>query len=66
MYVPIYNKSAGLYGGLKEMLGDITLGGDERELFFSYEFSKEKSNLLYRSQKDPLAIFFLYGFQKTS
>ena len=48
------------------MLGDITLGGDERELFFSYEFSKEKSNLLYCSQKDPLAIFFLYGFQKTS
>ena len=62
MYVPIYNKSAGLYGGLKEMLGHITLGGDERELFFSYGFSKEKSNLLYCSQKDSLAIFFLYGF----
>ena len=67
LYVPIYNKSTGLYGGLKKMLGHITLRGDERERFFSYGFSKEKSNLLYCSQKDPLPnVFFFYGFQKTS
>ena len=49
------------------MLGHITLQGDKRERFYSYGFSKEKSNLSYCSQKDPLPnIFFFYDFQKTS
>ena len=65
LYVPIYNKSTGLYGGLKKMLGQITLQGDERERFYSYGFSKEKSNLLYCSQKDPLPnIFFSTALKK--
>ena len=42
------------------MLSHITLQGDKRERFYSHRFSKEKSNLLYCSQKDPLSnIFFL-------
>ena len=47
------------------MLSHITLRGDEREYFYSYDFSKEKSNLLYCSQKDPLPnIFFSTAFKK--
>ena len=54
IYVPVYNKSTGLYGGLKKMLGHITLRGDESKRYFSYGYSKEKSNVL------------LYGLQKAS
>ena len=47
------------------MLGHITLQGDKRERFYSYGFSKEKSNLLYCSQKDPLPnIFFSTALKK--
>ena len=47
------------------MLGHITLRGDERKRFYSYGFSKERSNLLYCSQKDPLPnTFFSTPFKK--
>ena len=42
IYVPVSNKSTGLYGGLKKMLGHITLGGDDGERYYSYGFSKKK------------------------
>ena len=64
-YVPLYNKSTGLYGGLKKMLGHITLRGDEGERYYSYGFSKEKSTALYCSVKDPLPnIFHCTAFKK--
>ena len=47
------------------MFGHITLQGDKCERFYSYRFSKEKSNLLYCSQKDHLSnIFFSTTFKK--
>ena len=54
IYVPVYNTSTGLYGGLKKMLGHITLRGDMGKRYYSYGFSKEKSTVLYCSVKDPL------------
>ena len=45
IYCPVYNKSAGMYGGLTRKLGYITLRGDDRERFYFYGFNKEKSSL---------------------
>ena len=45
IYVPVYNKSTGLYGGLKKMLGQITLGGDESKRYFS--FTQRKKAMFY-------------------
>ena len=42
LYVPVYNKATGLYGGLKKKLGQITLRGDDQERFFPYGYSKKK------------------------
>ena len=44
MYVPIYNKATGMYGGLTKKLAHIILRGDTR--FFSYGYSKEKKCLI--------------------
>ena len=35
LYVPIYNKTTGLYGGVKKMLAHITLRRDEGEHFYT-------------------------------
>ena len=65
IYTPVYNKSTGLYGGLKKMFGHITLPGDDSERYYSYDFSKEKSTLLYCTLKDPLLnIFNCTAFKK--
>ena len=65
LYVPVYNKARGLYGGLKKMLAHITLQGDECERFYSYGYSKEKSTLLYCTMKQPLPnIFNCTAFKK--
>ena len=58
IYVPVYNKSTGLYGGLKKMLGHVTLRGDDGERHYSYGFSKEKITLLYCTLRDPLPYIF--------
>ena len=58
LYVPVYNKATGLYGGVKKMLMHITLRGDEGERFYSYGYSKEKSTLLYCTMKHPLQNIF--------
>ena len=47
LFVPIYNKATGMYGGLTKKLAHITLRGDVNERFYSYGFNKEKSTLLY-------------------
>ena len=65
LYVPIYNKATGMYGGLTKKLAHITLRGDANERFFSYGYSKEKSTLLYCTMKHPLPnIFHCTAFKK--
>ena len=65
LYVPIYNKATGMYGGLTKKLAHITLRGDANERFFSYGYSKEKSTLLYCTMKHPLPnIFQSTAFKK--
>ena len=60
LYVPVYNKATGLYGGLTKKLAHIMLQGNANERFFSYGYSKEKSTLLYCTMKHPLPnIFFV-------
>ena len=34
LYVPVYNKATGLYGGLTKKLAHITLRGDANERFY--------------------------------
>ena len=65
LYVSVYNKVTGLYGGLTKKLAHIMLQGDDSERFYSYGFSKEKSALLYCTHKDPLPnIFHCTAFKK--
>ena len=65
LYVPIYNKATGMYGGLTKKLAHITLRRDANERFFSYGYSKEKSTLLYCTMKHPLPnIFHCTVFKK--
>ena len=64
IYCPVYNKSAGMYGGLTRKLGYITLRGDDREKFYSYCFNKEKCSL-FCHMKTPLSnIFSCTAFKK--
>ena len=65
LYVPVYNKATGLYGGLTKKLAHITLRGDDSKRFYSYGFSKEKSALLYCTHEDRLLnIFHCPAFKK--
>ena len=57
-FMPVYNKTTGLYGGLTKKLAHITLRGDANERFYSYGFDKEKSTLLYCVNKKPLPNIF--------
>ena len=59
LYVPVYNKATGLYGGLTKKLTHIALRGNANERFYSYGYSKEKSNLLHCFMKHPLPKFFI-------
>ena len=58
IYTPLYNTSTGLFHGLTKKLGLITVRGDKQECFFSYGYSKEKSNLLYCNMKTQLPNIF--------
>ena len=65
LYVPVYNKATGLYGGLTKTLVHITFRGDANERFFSYGYLKDKSTLLYCTMKHPLPnIFHCTAFKK--
>ena len=48
---PKYDVASGQFLGLVEMLGYLTVRGDERECFFDYGFSKENSKILYSKHK---------------
>ena len=41
LFMPVYKKATGMYGGLTKKLAHITLRGDANERFYSYGFSKE-------------------------
>ena len=58
LFVPVYNTTTGLYGGLKKKLGYITLRGDLKERFWGYGFCKEKSYLLYCTMKKLIPNIF--------
>ena len=60
LFVPIYNKATGMYGGLTKKLAHITLRGDVNERFYSYGYNKEKSALLYCVNRHPLPNIFHY------
>ena len=49
LYVPVYKKATGLYGGLKNKLGQITLRGDDQERFFLMGAQKNPVVLLYEA-----------------
>ena len=57
LFVPLYNKSNGLYQGLTKKLGHLTLIGDLNERFYSYGFDKEKSAILFCTAKQPSKTF---------
>ena len=57
-FVPIDNKSTGMYGGLTKKLAHITLRGNVNERFYFYEYSKERSILLYCVNRQPLPNIF--------
>ena len=46
LYVPIYNKTTGVYRSLTKKLAHITLRRDDSERLYSYGYSKEKSTFL--------------------
>ena len=58
LYVPFYNNTTGLYGGIKKKFADITLRGDPKERFWSYGFCKEKRSLLYCTMKKSMPNIF--------
>ena len=65
LYVSIYKKATGMYGGLTKKLAHIILQGDANERFFSYDYSKEKSTLFYCTMKHLLPnIFHCTAFKK--
>ena len=58
LFVPVYNKSTGIYGGLTKNLAHIILRGDASERFYSYGNNKERSTLLYCVNRQPLPNIF--------
>ena len=46
LFVPCYNKENGLFQGLKRTIDFITLRGDKDEVFFSYGYDEDKSNIV--------------------
>ena len=58
LFAPVYNKAAGMYGGLTKRLAHITLRGDINERFYSYGYNKERSTLLYCVNRQPLPNIF--------
>ena len=65
LFVPVYNTQNGLYRRVTKKLGHITLRDDNNEKFYSYGYSKEKSTLLFCTNKQPLPnIFNCAAFKK--
>ena len=58
LFVPVYNKSMGIYDGLTKKLMQIILRGDANERFYSCGYNKERSTLLYCVNRLPLPNIF--------
>ena len=61
----IYDLDTGEFKGIKEQLAYIVLRGDENEIFFSYGYDKNKSQILYSDSKQQIPdAFVLTSFKK--
>ena len=58
LFVPVYTKSTGIYGGLTKKLAHVILRGDANERFYSYGYNKERSTLMYCVNRQPLLNIF--------
>ena len=56
--VPHCNVETGEFRGLQKWLAYIMVRGDEDEMFFSYGFDEDKSNVFYSSFKQILPNIF--------
>ena len=62
---PMYDTKNGKFLGVEKQLAAISVRGDEEELFLSYGYNKEKSKVLFLSQKVRLPnIFVSTAFKK--
>ena len=55
----VYDLETGEFKGIREQLAYIVLRGDEHEIFFSYEFDKNKSKILYSFSKQQIPDAFI-------
>ena len=60
LYVPVYNKATGLYGGLKKKLGQITLGGNDQEHFFLWVLKRKRYPVVLLYEATFAEYFSLY------
>ena len=56
--IPLYNTKTGHVRGVKKWLAFIMIWGDPGEVFFSYGYDEERSEVLYSSFKHPLPNIF--------
>ena len=56
--VPLYNVETGEFRGLQNWLAYIMLRGDDDEVFLSYGYDEDKSNMLYSTYKQILPTIF--------
>ena len=55
----IYDLETGEFNGLRQQLAYIVLRGDENEIFLSYGFNKNKSQILYSYSKQQIPNAFI-------
>ena len=61
----IYDLDTGEFKGIREQLAYIVLRGDKNEIFFSYGYDKNKSQILYSYSKQQIPdVFVLTAFKK--
>ena len=61
LYVPVYNKATGLYGGLKKKLGQITLRGNDQGHFFLWVLKRKRCPVVLLYEATFAEHFSLYS-----
>ena len=56
--VPLYNVETGEFSNIQNWLAHIMVRGDKYEMFLSYGYDKDKSNVLYSTYKQILPNIF--------
>ena len=56
--MPLYNTETGEFKGLQNWLAYIIVRGNEDEVFLSYGYDEDKSDILYSSFKQILPKIF--------